>query len=51
MTMLKKKLLNPFALVLEGFAAGALLFFATMSPEPEALQSADSAPVAAVVIA
>ena len=39
MKTMMKKLLNPFALVVEGFAAGALLFFATMAPEQEIAQA------------
>ena len=51
MTKLKKKLLNPFALVLEGFAAGALLFFATMAPEADVAQSAHVAPASIETVA
>ena len=31
---IKKKLLNPFVLGAQGFVAGAILFWATHSPEP-----------------
>lgn len=46
---LKKKLANPFALVAQGFAGGALLFFASMSldsdsaPSPQPVQTASAA--------
>lgn len=32
---IKKKLTNPFALVAQGFGLGAILFFATMTPESD----------------
>lgn len=32
---MKKKLSNPFVLVAEGFGLGALLFFATMTPDSD----------------
>ena len=41
MMKIKKKLLNPFMLVGQGFVAGAVLFFATMPPERD---SANRAP-------
>lgn len=40
---IKKKLQNPFLLVAEGFAAGAIIFFATAPTETEAPQQAPSA--------
>jgi len=36
MTKFKKKLLNPFALVGQGFIAGAALFFATAPSDADA---------------
>ena len=30
-----QKLQNPFALVIEGFIAGAIIFYATIPPAPE----------------
>ena len=33
MMKIKNKMLNPFALVGQGFIAGAVLFFATVPPE------------------
>jgi hypothetical protein len=35
---IKKKLSNPFALIAQGFGLGAVLFFATMSPEADSPQ-------------
>lgn len=32
---IKQKLKNPFALVAQGFIVGAILFWATMSSEPD----------------
>lgn len=43
---IKKKLANPFALVAEGFVAGAILFYATAPQASEA--KSDSASIAAV---
>ena len=40
------KLQNPFALVAEGFVAGAILFYATMPPEPDLQQPAPAAAAA-----
>lgn len=47
MINIKKKLSNPFALAAQGFAAGAILFFATMpaeadSPPPAAAEHRDA---------
>jgi hypothetical protein len=44
---IKKQLLNPFVLVAQGFAAGAIIFFATAPAEadPQQAPSARSAPV------
>ncbi len=39
---LKKKLQNPFMLVVEGFVAGAIIFFATAPSEMNAQQQAPS---------
>lgn len=36
MMKIKKKLLNPFVLVAQGFIAGAVLFFATAPAETDA---------------
>lgn len=48
---IKKKLANPFALVAQGFAAGALLFFASLSleadPVPQPAQTAAAETLAA----
>ena len=35
---LKKKLQNPLALVVQGFVAGAAIFYVTMPPESAATQ-------------
>ena len=40
---IKKKLQNPFLLVAEGFAAGAIIFLATTPIETDAPQPAPSA--------
>ncbi len=40
------KLQNPFALVVEGFVAGAILLFATAPSEPERQQAAQAAAAA-----
>ena len=40
---IKKKLQNPFLLVAEGFAAGAIIFFATTPVETDLPQQAPSA--------
>jgi hypothetical protein len=44
---IKQTLQNPFVLVAQGFAVGALLFFSTM-PREEAPVAADRAATAAV---
>ena len=44
---IKKKLLNPFVLGAQGFVAGAILFWATHSPEP-AQSTTASAPTSVV---
>ena len=41
------KLQNPFALVAQGFVAGAIIIFATMPPERDAQQPAPSVQTAA----
>jgi hypothetical protein len=41
---IKKKLTNPFVLVAQGFAAGAIIFFATAPAEADLKQQA---PIAA----
>lgn len=40
---IKKKLTNPFVLVAQGFAAGAIIFFATAPVEADPQQQAPSA--------
>ena len=45
---IKKKLANPFALVAQGFAAGALLFFATAPSESDSSQQPPAGQSAAV---
>ena len=40
------KLQNPFALVAEGFVAGAILFYTTIPAEPELPQPAPTAAAA-----
>ena len=38
MMNLKKKLQNPVALVVQGFVAGSVIFYATMPPEAASTQ-------------
>jgi hypothetical protein len=45
---IKKKLLNPFVLVAQGFAAGAIIFFATAPAEADPQQQAPTAASAPV---
>jgi hypothetical protein len=48
---IKKKLQNPFALVAQGFVAGAILFWTTAPSEPDApnrVQGVEAAATAAV---
>ena len=33
--MMKKKLTNPFALILQGFVAGAILFWSSQPAQPD----------------
>lgn len=40
---IKKKLTNPFVLIAQGFAAGAIVFFATAPAEADQQQPAPSA--------
>jgi hypothetical protein len=40
---IKKKLTNPFVLIAQGFAAGAIVFFATAPVEVDRQQPAPSA--------
>ncbi len=44
---LKKTFQNPFALVAEGFVAGAIVFFATAAKDEPAPQSAQQVPQSA----
>lgn len=46
---IKKTLQNPFALVAQGFAVGAVLFFATAPRDVDAPQQPSSAQVSADV--
>jgi hypothetical protein len=43
MMKLKQKLQNPFALIAQGFVAGAIIFFATAPGDEQAPQTAQSA--------
>jgi hypothetical protein len=43
---IKKKLTNPFVLVAQGFAAGAIIFFATAPAEADPQQQAPTASTA-----
>ncbi|HEY0447296.1 MAG TPA: hypothetical protein VGD19_12670 [Allosphingosinicella sp.] len=45
---IKKKLQNPFALVVQGFIAGAILFWSTNPPEAEATDGARPVQAAAL---
>jgi hypothetical protein len=40
------KLQNPFALIAQGFVAGAIIIFATMPPESDTTQAAPTAAAA-----
>jgi hypothetical protein len=44
---IKKKLTNPFVLIAHGFAAGAIVFFATAPADADRQQPAPSAQTAA----
>ena len=46
---IKRKLSNPFALIAQGFGLGAVLFFATMSPDADSPQH--SQPVQSAALA
>jgi hypothetical protein len=46
---IKKKLQNPFALVAQGFVAGAILFWSTVPGEAEATNQPQAAQAAAAV--
>jgi len=43
---MKKKLTNPFVLALQGFVAGAILFWSTQAVRQDSVQPADTAPTA-----
>ena len=43
-----RTLQNPFALVAEGFVAGAIIFYATIPPAPEIAGPASTAQAAAL---
>ncbi len=45
---MKKKMLNPFVLIAQGFIAGAVLFWSTHPPESEVVQPTASTQSVAV---
>ena len=45
---IKKKLQNPFLLIVQGFAAGAIIFYAVNGPESSRTPAAAEAPEAQI---
>jgi len=46
---MKQKLQNPFALVVQGFVAGAIIFYATAPNEPRSASTEESSQISQAV--